>query len=154
MGWSRILQIVITRQWTTVRAKWGRSRTFLDMTDGRYTQSDSAGGSTGTVRIPIAVNLVVCTLAHTLNRPSRPCAAVVRPYVKLLFPFVFFLVNVFLSFADKCSPSVKRVSIHDSTCTYSTCTSVFISLGVSVPVMILLAPFHGQPYLTTCGHRE
>jgi len=33
----------------------GRPRTCRDISDGRYTQSDSAGGRTGTVGTPIGV---------------------------------------------------------------------------------------------------
>ena len=35
-----------------LRLKSGRSRTYLDMSDSRYTQSDSVGGSTGTAWMP------------------------------------------------------------------------------------------------------
>jgi len=38
-----------------LRVKMGRLGTFLDMSGGQYTQSDSAGGSTGMVLMPIEV---------------------------------------------------------------------------------------------------
>jgi len=38
-----------------VGVKMGQPRTCLDISSGRYTQSDSAGGSTGTVQLPIRV---------------------------------------------------------------------------------------------------
>jgi len=44
-----------TREGAIVRAKGGRRETWPDMSGGRYTQSDSAGGRTGTVRMPIGV---------------------------------------------------------------------------------------------------
>ena len=56
-----------------LRAKRGRPRTFPDMSCGRYTQSDSAGGSTGTVRIPIGCTRLGCTLA-----PPGECDGTVR----------------------------------------------------------------------------
>jgi len=40
---------------TILRVKRGRPGTFLDMSGGQYTQSDSAGGSTGMVLMPIGV---------------------------------------------------------------------------------------------------
>jgi len=47
---------------------------------GRYTQSDSAGDRIGTVWMPIEMHIGV-TWRIQLN---RPCAAAMRPYVKLL----------------------------------------------------------------------
>jgi len=40
-------------RWAILRLKSGRSMTCPDMSGGRYTQSDSEGGRTGTVRIPV-----------------------------------------------------------------------------------------------------
>jgi len=47
---------------------------------GRYTQSDSVGDRTATVRMPIGVHIG----ATWRMRLNRPCAASMRPYVKLL----------------------------------------------------------------------
>jgi len=44
-----------TREWGSFKGKRARSRSCQDMSGGRYTQSDSAGGSTGTVRMLIGV---------------------------------------------------------------------------------------------------
>jgi len=38
-----------------LREKRGPAHTRPDLSDGRYTQSDSAGGRTGTVPMPIGV---------------------------------------------------------------------------------------------------
>ena len=46
-----------------LRATIGQPRTCSDMSGGRYTQSDSAGGRTDTVRMPIGVYYMGCTLA-------------------------------------------------------------------------------------------
>ena len=43
------------REGEIFEAKMVRPRTCPDMSGGRYTQSDSAGGRTGTVRMPVAV---------------------------------------------------------------------------------------------------
>ena len=43
---------ILTREGAILRAKRGPAQ---DMSGGRYTQSDSAGGRTGTVRMPIGV---------------------------------------------------------------------------------------------------
>jgi len=48
---------------------------------GRYTESDSAGDRTGTVRMPMGCRPI---LAKPAERLKRPCAAAMRPYVKLL----------------------------------------------------------------------
>jgi len=47
---------------------------------GLYSQSDSAGDRTGTVRMPIGVHIGT-TWRIRLN---RPCTTAMRPYVKLL----------------------------------------------------------------------
>ena len=49
---------------------------------GRYTQSDSATYRTGTVRKPMGVHIG----ATWRIRLNRPCAAAMRPYVRLLWP--------------------------------------------------------------------
>jgi len=38
-----------------LRVKWGQRRTCPDVSSGWYTQSDSTGGSTGTVQMPTGV---------------------------------------------------------------------------------------------------
>jgi len=47
---------ILTREDVILRAKSGRARTCQDMSGDRSTQSDSAGGSTGTVRMPVGCN--------------------------------------------------------------------------------------------------
>jgi len=54
------------REGAIFRAKRDQPRTCPDMSRGRYTLSDSAGGSTGTVRIPTGVSVLDgVTLAQT-----------------------------------------------------------------------------------------
>jgi len=53
-----------THDGAILRAKRRRLRTCPDMSDGRYTQSDSAGGSTGKVRMRIGVYYMRRTLAQ------------------------------------------------------------------------------------------
>jgi len=63
--------------------KGGQLRICPDMSGGRHTQSDSAGGSTGTVRMPIGVYQIGLNIAATWRmRLNRPCAAAMQPYVK------------------------------------------------------------------------
>jgi len=62
----------------------GPTRTCPDMSGDRYTESDSAGGSTGMVQMPTGVTRWRCTLTTWRIRLNRPCAAAMRPYVKLL----------------------------------------------------------------------
>jgi len=54
------------------------------MSGGRYTQSDSPVGSTGTLQMPMGCTRSGCTLAppgeYDLNSPY---AVAMRPYVKL-----------------------------------------------------------------------
>jgi len=57
-GWIWMLNFISTatfhtREEAIFRSKRGRSRTYPDMSGGRYTQCDSVGGSTGTVQMPI-----------------------------------------------------------------------------------------------------
>jgi len=54
------------------------------MTGGRYTQSDSAEGRTGTVRMPIRVYWMGVRIGATWQiRLNRPRAAAMWPFVKL-----------------------------------------------------------------------
>jgi len=54
------------------------------MSDDRYIQSHSAGGSTGTVLMPIGGVLHEdAHWRHLANRLNRPYAVTMRPYVKL-----------------------------------------------------------------------
>ena len=56
-----------------------------DMPGGGYTQSDSAGDSTGTVWMPTEVYYMGVQIgANWLIRLNHPCATAMRPYVKLL----------------------------------------------------------------------
>ena len=79
-----------TCEGTILTAKRGQLRTCPD--SGQHTLSDSVGGSTGTVRMPIGCTRwgwvhIVATWWIQLN---RPCAATIRRYVKSLWPFVSF----------------------------------------------------------------
>jgi len=79
------------------------------MSGGRYTQSDSEEGSTDTVRMPIGVVHISATWQIRLN---RPCAAAMRPYVKLLWP----LVNEFT--AESQGQRILQTSEHLATSYY------------------------------------
>jgi len=61
-------------------------KTCPAMSSGRYTQSNSAGGSTGTVRMPIGVyQMGVHKIGATWQaRLNRLCVAAMRPCVKVL----------------------------------------------------------------------
>jgi len=54
-----------------LRAKRGRSRAWLYMSSGRYTQSDSRGGRTDMVQVPVRVYYMGgahwCNLANTIE---------------------------------------------------------------------------------------
>jgi len=70
-----------------VKEQSGRPRTCPDMSGGRYTQSDSAGGRTSTVRMPILTALDGVHIGTTWRmRLNHPHAAAIRPYVKILWP--------------------------------------------------------------------
>jgi len=58
------------------------------MSGGRYTQSHSAGGSTGTDAAWNVLNGAHIGATWPI-RLSRPHATAMRPYVKLLLPFVW-----------------------------------------------------------------
>jgi len=67
-----------------LRAKRGRTRTCLEMSDGRYSKRIGRG-STGTVRMPIGVYQMGVHwrhLAKTSETLNRPRAAAMRPSVK------------------------------------------------------------------------
>jgi len=72
---------------------WGRRWLAPDistcpyMSGGWYTQSDSAGDNTGTVRVSTVLH-EVCIGATWWIRLNRPCATAIRPYVKLLWPLI------------------------------------------------------------------
>ena len=61
-GPSRVT--VLIREGAILRTKRGRPRTCPDVTGGQYTQSESAGGSTGTVWMPIGAYQTGVTLAQ------------------------------------------------------------------------------------------
>jgi len=69
-----------TREKAVLRVKRTQPRTCADMSDGRHTQSDSAGGSTNLVQMSIWVN----TGAVWQIQLNHPCAVVTEPFVKLL----------------------------------------------------------------------
>jgi len=56
-----------THEGAIFRVKTGQPRTCLDMSSGRYTQSDSAGGSTSTVQVPTGMH----KMAGTLLQPGE-----------------------------------------------------------------------------------
>ena len=69
-----------TREGAVLRAKRTQPRTCADMSDGRHTQSDSAGGSTNLVQMSIWVNIGAAWRIQL----NHPCAVVTEPFVKLL----------------------------------------------------------------------
>jgi len=70
------------------RAGQNMSRTCRGMSGGRYTQSDSAGGRTGTVRMPIGCTGLGAHWRHLANaiKLSACGGDAMRPYVELLGP--------------------------------------------------------------------
>jgi len=77
------------------------SISFADVSGGRYTQSDSADARTVTVGTPIGVYYMWVHIGTTRRiRLNRPCAAAMRPYVKLFLPLVMSLLLVHLHVAD------------------------------------------------------
>jgi len=80
---------MLTCEMAILRAKRNLPRTCPDMSGGRYTQSDSAGGSTGTVHMPIGWTRWDAHWRHltnTIERVRHVCtsAAAMRPDVQLL----------------------------------------------------------------------
>ena len=78
------VQIPTRKGQLILREKGGRPRTCQDMSDGRYIQGDTAGGSNGTVRMPIGIYYmghIGATWRILLNHLR---AEAMRPYVKLL----------------------------------------------------------------------
>jgi len=70
-----------TRWWTA------DSRTRLQ-SNNRYSQCDSAADRNGTVRMPMGIRIG----AIWWIRLNCPCAAAIRSYVKLLWPFVITVI--------------------------------------------------------------
>jgi len=54
------------------------------MSSGQYTQSDSAGGSTGMVWMPVGVYQIGVHIGATWRiQLNRPCAVALQPYVNV-----------------------------------------------------------------------
>jgi len=67
--WNHVLDHRWDAEWAVLRAA---GPAHANKSDGQYTQGDSAGGRIGTVRTPIWVCLLECTLAAPANAIEPP----------------------------------------------------------------------------------